>query len=383
MSNGVPSIGSVECTQTGLVVGFAGIDEPLLVAWRWVRDHSEDAASLDPANLQRLVDTFSLAPDVAASGVVFDDHVVSVGWSDGSADSQLSAALLAEVAGVVPTRRPTLWGAGSMPSASPVADVADVMGSDDALRSWLEAVDAVGFGVVSSMPTSREAAADLAHRVGIPRSSIFGAMWSLSSELTDHADSAYSQTFLEPHTDGSYSHDAPGLQMFACLERTGTGGESILVDGFAVAERLRAEQPAHFALLTAVAVPSRYLEPGVHLRATRPTIRVDAAGRPMQITFNNYDRAPFALPPEQMEAWYDAYASLHRLVVDRDHWMSIRLEPGDVLLFDNWRTLHGRMAYTGARLFEGCYHHREDFESRLRVLRADVASQDRRGARPA
>ena len=33
------------------------------------------------------------------------------------------------------------------------------------------------------------------------------------------------------------------------------------------------------------------------------------------------------------------------------------------------RILHGRMAYTGHRLFEGCYHAHEDFDSRLRVVR--------------
>jgi trimethyllysine dioxygenase len=40
-----------------------------------------------------------------------------------------------------------------------------------------------------------------------------------------------------------------------------------------------------------------------------------------------------------------------------------------VLLFDNWRVLHGRAAYQGARRLCGTYLNREDFESRLRLLR--------------
>jgi Taurine catabolism dioxygenase TauD, TfdA family len=45
------------------------------------------------------------------------------------------------------------------------------------------------------------------------------------------------------------------------------------------------------------------------------------------------------------------------------------LRPGEVLLFDNWRVLHGRAAYQGARRLCGAYLNREDFESRLRLLR--------------
>jgi trimethyllysine dioxygenase len=210
----------------------------------------------------------------------------------------------------------------------------------------------------------------LANRVGYPRATIFGDIWQLAAGIAEHADSAYTRTFLEPHTDGAYSADAPGLQLFACIERDGDGGESILVDGFAAAARLRTEAPERFELLTRVAVPGRYIEAGVHLQAARPTIGLDGDGEVDHVTFNNYDRAPFLLPADEMLAWYEAYGHLHRLIVDRRHWLLVRLEPGDVLLFDNWRVLHGRMAYSGRRVFEGCYHNREDFESRLRVLRA-------------
>jgi len=46
-----------------------------------------------------------------------------------------------------------------------------------------------------------------------------------------------------------------------------------------------------------------------------------------------------------------------------------RLLPGSVLLFDNWRVLHARDAYTGYRRLAGVYLNKEDVESRLRSLR--------------
>ena len=44
------------------------------------------------------------------------------------------------------------------------------------------------------------------------------------------------------------------------------------------------------------------------------------------------------------------------------------LQPGEAMLFDNWRVLHGRAAYTGLRRMCGGYLNREDLESRLRQL---------------
>ena len=44
------------------------------------------------------------------------------------------------------------------------------------------------------------------------------------------------------------------------------------------------------------------------------------------------------------------------------------LAPGEALLFDNWRVLHGRHAYGGVRRMCGGYVNREDVESRLRQL---------------
>ena len=47
-----------------------------------------------------------------------------------------------------------------------------------------------------------------------------------------------------------------------------------------------------------------------------------------------------------------------------------KLEPGDLLTFDNWRVLHGRQAYqpsTGMRHLQGCYVDRDEVLSRLRM----------------
>ncbi len=44
---------------------------------------------------------------------------------------------------------------------------------------------------------------------------------------------------------------------------------------------------------------------------------------------------------------------------------------GTLVVFDNWRTLHGRAPFRGKRTLTGCYHDRQLFLSRLSVLRGE------------
>jgi trimethyllysine dioxygenase len=71
-----------------------------------------------------------------------------------------------------------------------------------------------------------------------------------------------------------------------------------------------------------------------------------------------------------MAAFYRALKLFNQLINDPSNEISMRLAPGTALLFDNGRTLHGRRAYQGYRRLCGAYLNREDFDSKLRVLRA-------------
>ncbi len=362
-----PLIDRIDHTDRNLLVWMQNEDEPVSASWIWVRDHSRDESAFDLDTAQRKVDTFSISEELRAEHIELVDDTIIVDWCDDTPSSHLPAAVLVEALGLETGAR-ALWNHSGEVGVESVPYEA-VVESAEGLTAWLGDIERFGLAIASGVPTGREQARALAERVGYIRRTVFGDLWTLSTEVTAHADSAYGQATLEPHTDGTYSHDAPGLQQFVCQERTGEGGESVVVDGFAAAEALRKEQPEAFEILADVAVPAHYMEEGVHLRARRPTIRVDPRGRLEQISFNNYDRSPFVLPLDRQNDWYEAYAALHRLITDRDRWWARRLEPGDALIVDNWRCLHGRLGFTGTRVFEGCYLNHEDLESALRVAR--------------
>jgi trimethyllysine dioxygenase len=245
---------------------------------------------------------------------------------------------------------------------------AEIMSGDHGLLRWLSMVEEYGFALASGVPATLDATRDLVTRVGYVRESIFGGMWDFSANLA-FKDTAYTSAAIGPHTDGTYSIDSPGFQLFHCLQFDGSGGESTLVDGFKVADEIRRTDPIGFEVLSSVRVPAQYLGDGVHLRAEHPVIGLDHDGDFAQIAYNNYDRAPFSLPSVRMNAFYRALKLFNRLINQPSNEITMRLAPGTALLFDNWRTLHGRRAYQGYRRLCGAYLNKEDFDSKLRVLR--------------
>ncbi len=348
--------------------------------WIWVRDHCIDPLSLDQSTTQRVVDTFSLSSDLICTNLSLDtsSQTLHLDWSDG-ANSSISAYVLASVIHLTPERHELtpdspriLWNNESPLEDLPAVNFKDVMASDSGLLSWLKHVHVFGFCLVNDVPASLEGTRELALRLGMIQETVFGGFWPLSSELTEYEDSAYSDSYLEPHTDGTYYHDAAGLQMFNCLDIDCKGGESIQVDGFAIAEKIRHQDPAAFQTLCEIVVPGHYIDNGVHLRAQRPVIRVDSQGNLLQVSFNNYDRAPMLLDSDTQARFYHAYGLFHSHVVDQQNWLKIKMTPGTTLIFDNWRNMHGRMSFSGSRYFYGCYHSRAVFESKIRVLQSLV-----------
>jgi len=325
------------------------------------------------------VDTFDLpaAPRPANVAIRDGGQAIEIAWAAGGHVSTFRAAFLRDIIqGESAHETRQLWTGAELEDDLPAVDYQAVMAGDDGLRAWLEAIARVGFCFVRGVPAEPEATRRLAERIGPPRSTIFGDLWDFTADLA-HGDTAYTNLEVSLHTDGTYTLDPPGLQMFHCLHFDGSGAQSILADGFRVAAELKRDDPAAFEVLSHVRVPGQYIEKGVHLRARHPIIGLDEKGNPRRICFNNHDRAAFLPQGVEVGVFYDALRAFHRLLADRARHLRFTLKPTEVLLFDNWRVLHARTAYTGRRRLAGCYLNREDFESRLRVLRANEGTADK------
>jgi trimethyllysine dioxygenase len=339
--------------------------------WLWLRDHAHDEDTIHPVTQQRQLDTASLPPDLRAASATADNGVARITWQGVAEVSEVTVDFLRRfrspnTARIVAAPQPVLWDAAAIGTAPLVIDYERVTHSDSGVSEWLSIIATYGFAIVTGTPANAAATESLIRRVGYVRETIFGGFWEFTDDLSK-ADLAYTTHHLPAHTDGTYSHDAPGLQMLHCLSFDGSGGESTLVDGFKIAEVLRTMEPELFDVLSTVAIPGQYIGDGSHLMAARPVFRHDHNGTLVQVSYNNSDRAPFLLPSDEMARLYAALRAFDHLANSASMQWSQVLRPGDALLFDNWRTLHGRHAYSGKRTMCGAYVNHEDFESRLRT----------------
>jgi len=348
---------------------------PATLPLMWLRDNCP--ASQHSDTRQRLVNTFGIAADIAARAIAVEDQgrVLRVEWAEDGHISRFNAGFLSGLRfnpDVLPVKLWT-WNRDEIAGRIPSIAYAAFMSDESKVKEFLEQVARVGFSFVEGAPGTPEATRAVAARIAYTRQTIFGGYWDFTANL-EHKDTAYTSMAIGPHTDGTYSLDAPGYQMFHCLVADCTGGENVLIDGFRIAEIMQRDAPADFQLLTEVAIPGQYIDEGrgIHLMARRPLFRLDDSGKLVQVSYNNYDRAPLALPPERQRAFYRALATFNALCSEPSLQCRRRLLPGSVLLFDNWRILHARDAYTGYRRLAGVYLNKEDVESRLRFLRAQA-----------
>ncbi len=369
-------------SSAGLTVAFPSGTERLFT-WHWLRDHDQSPAAFDATTKQRRVDTFEICEHLQPVDVSMRPGVVVITWGDGSPATEIDEGLLAKVAGTTDIGDDRIrWDASAPDPRTTVTFTFERLvaeGSDSDVAVWLANIRRHGFALVTGIPDDLAETERLVRRIAPPQETIFGRMWTVESGSVDHADSAYSSESLEPHTDGTYVHDAPGLQLLHFVQQAGEGGASILVDGLTVVDQLLRDDPAAVEVLRTTTVPAHYLEPGVELRAARPALRFDEppmgdSPSLLQISFNNYDRSPMWLEPAAMTRFYAAYSALHDRIVDPANQLQIVLQPGEAVVFDNWRVLHGRTGFTGQRTFNGAYVARDLADSRRRVLASQVAA---------
>jgi gamma-butyrobetaine dioxygenase len=176
------------------------------------------------------------------------------------------------------------------------------------------------------------------------------------------------------HTDNPYREPVPGFQVLHALVASPDGGESLFGDGFAIAQHLRATSPDAFAVLTQTPVPFLYRSKDAELYAERPLIQLSCSGDVSAIHYNSRSIAPLRLAAREAARWYAAYRGMAALLRNSRFHLQFRLRDGDLVAFDNQRTLHGRTAFSSARHprhLRGCYLTRDSVYSEAALLRRE------------
>ncbi|XP_052859383.1 trimethyllysine dioxygenase, mitochondrial [Drosophila gunungcola] len=342
----------------------------------WLRDHCRCGECLNLDTNQRRYDLLDLPADVKSLEVKCEGIRLQVQWSDGHQssydldfifDSQLERLISrrSKSTNLTPWNRCIiLQNERHLRFSLP-----QLVSSDEVVRSLVESLVRYGIVFIDDVPPTPNMTELALRRVFPLMKTFFGEMWTFSDK-PDHADTAYTKLYLGSHTDNTYFCDAAGLQALHCIEHSGSGGENFFVDGLHVVHELKRRFPSAYDVLCRIQVPGEYVEKGEHHRHTAPIIRMDPlTGEFVQLRLNVYDRAVFdTIPQPQMAEFYDSLRKLLQIVRDEEQQWSLKLCPGSIVLFDNWRVLHGRQAYTGSRTMSGSYVQRTDFLSKARVL---------------
>lgn len=245
-------------------------------------------------------------------------------------------------------------------------------------------------------------------------------------------NAAYTSGDLGFHTDLLYFQDPPHLQLLHCIQSSSTGGASVFADAFKAALDLYDTDQEAFDVLLNTPVTYHYEHPGANLyAATKPVIDTI----PLRIGNKTYETLaefleaweanrlkaneahgtsippltvgdclqkinwgpPFLAPPsldphsmeqtqhlsvpttrealsDKMDVWHEAAAKFSALLNRPENLHERLMKPGECVIFDNTRTLHGRKAFDSsdvgkARWLRGTYVDRDPYYSKLRVLR--------------
>jgi len=339
--------------------------------YAWLRDNCQCHGCRHSTTLELILDQSSVPETVAAQEARLtangELHVVWLGDRHQSLyqPGWLRAHCYSKRAREARRWRPRFWREGE--SIPPRFEYERVMISDSALLEWLRSLRDYGVTLLRGVPTETQSVRKVAERVSFVQQTNFGLIFDVYSK-PEPTSNAYTSLELLLHTDLPHHQEVPGYQLLHCLVNEAEGGESLLADGFHLAELIKNQDPEAFALLTTLPVNHRYQDEQADHFYSGPLIALNSAGEIIQVRFAPNVVAPFDVPFPQMQAMRRAYHKFAALARHPKLQVRHKFEPGDLVITDNHRVLHGRTAFTGVRRLQGCYWEHSELLSRIRVL---------------
>ena len=294
--------------------------------------------------------------------------------------------------------RQTLWG-GELNGHIPTFSYNEVVGSGGGLLDWIEALAEYGVVLTRGVPTDPRPDLDPPGETSPVRLAVRSACGEVERFANhvacvrqDAFDSGTADMKVDPggyaqaltpiplplHTDVPCFNWPPGVLMLHCLQPAESGGENVFVDGFHIAERLRAEHPEAFELLSTLPVSFKLASPDAELIARERMLELDSRGRMRVFRFSVHEVQPLDLPGDLVEPFYAAYHRLCTMVTEPANQIRCRLAKGDLWTAHNHRIAHGRTAFStgeAPRHLQHAYMNFDDVMSRARVIRRTRAGR--------
>lgn len=363
---------SAEATAAGLAVQFTEASVTFLPDW--LRDNCQcDQCRIRQTDERRWQPWNETAAPRAIS-VAVDDGLLHVGWANGHSSTygppEWEKIRRSASRGAWTAR---LWGVGyEIERFEHHQCIADVV----TRRQMFEALRRDGSVVVTGSPTEPGTVIALLRSIGLTlRDSSLGLIFDVKLDPAGY-NIAFTAEEVPPHNDNAqYSHPPSG-QVLAMLVNDATGGNSVVVDGWAVLDKLNRDDPDAVDVLSRVEVGFRQYSTEADAFTRAPLVVRDRAGRFTHLRFSNQLMQPLAFDDEELASWYRAYRMLGSAVADPANQVSFRLAAGDTLFVNGYRVLHARSAYQpdGARHLQDVYFDMDDVFGHLARMSGEATN---------
>jgi gamma-butyrobetaine dioxygenase len=346
----------------------------------WLRDNANDPTTRDKNNGQRLISISDIPVNSYIKSASLDKKhknitlnflpkkkqiKFSISWLDAHAYDKKRNSSKVWIHPDLKT-----WAKATLDSV-PLISYKSAKSDKKLLLKWLKSLHSYGFAKISECEKKSGTVIKIAKLFGYIRETNYGKWFDVKSKL-NAVNLAYTNLALKAHTDNPYRNPVPTMQILHCLKSSTKGGDSIVVDGFNAALRLKKENKNYFNLLSKYC--SRFEFKGkknVHLKSRFPMIALSPDGELIAIHFNNRSIAPITdVPYSDMLNYYKAYRKFSTIIDDPAMAHTFKLNPGECFVLDNTRVLHARTAYSsrGSRWLQGCYVDKDRLLSTILTL---------------
>lgn len=282
---------------------------------------------------------------------------------------------------VYPKTGRTFWDTRTIESRMRKVDYAEFIRGGDAFWHTLLDLASLGLVFLKNVPRDEGAIVDITTSIANIKETFYGRTFDVRAK-PDAENVAYTSGYLGLHQDLLYLESPPAIQLLHCLENSCSGGESLFSDGLRAGKLLWLQDSPAVGNLAGVRVPYHYEKRGYFYRQKRPLLDVGADGNLAAVYWSPPFQDRFQLASVDAREWLEPARLFDGLINDRDAMLEVKMAPGECVLFDNLRVMHGRKAFDvggGSRWLRGAYIAREDFVSRVLHVPEGLAAEYRGG----
>ncbi|KAI1214573.1 Clavaminate synthase-like protein [Annulohypoxylon truncatum] len=353
----------------------------------WLRDSCDCSICVDPDSGQKNFGTCDVPTNLPIARASFtDDGGLDIVWesdflSQGNHESHYPIArLLPGPASIqakhIPLPKWILWDKDIFEKDRLTIDYDEWMAGGSEFLSGLHRLGTHGLIFLRNVPPSDESVVSIANQIGNIQETFYGRTWDVRSK-PNAENVAYTNSFLGLHQDLLYLAFTPRIQLLHCLENTCEGGDSLFSDGARASHLIRLASNNFIEHLSTKSVRYAYNKHGHVYENFHPVLDKFSSLTFWSPPFQSSDQN--MIPRKAFHSFYRKWleaATKFRHLIEDEQWMyQYKMQPGECVLFDNLRILHGRKQFdtaTGSRHLKGTYIAKDVYLSKLKSVSPEL-----------